>query len=281
MEIIEKFKNTEIDFELNVYGTYDEPLFKVIDIAKELKYTDISNVILRLPLEFKKKLSVPYPAKMAEPGKSKSVSQNRNLWFINEGGLYYMAMRSKTPIAQRFQVWICNDVLPSIRKKGYYFIENKQVYQKLTYNMETEYDLHTKTIDFLRNKYPYSLFTATLGELQDTSDKRIKAYKLGYSKGSPDLIIHNLHKKYNSFVIEFKTPKGTGIINKYQSEKLKKFRNNNYKTLISNDYDQVIIDIIEYMSNTRIKCDLCNGKFKNSQTLKNHKKYIHRIKDLN
>ena len=32
-------------------------------------------------------------------------------------------------------------------------------------------------------------------------------------KGTPDLIINNLHRYYTGFAIEFKTPKGYGAMN--------------------------------------------------------------------
>jgi prophage antirepressor-like protein len=269
VEIIEQFKNTK--FNLNIYGTYDEPLFKVMDVAKVLQYTNIRSVIFALPKEFKKKISVPYCSSYGHPAQSRKIS------FLTEGGLYFLAMRSNLPIAKEFQVWVCNTVLPSLRKKGYYEMETKEVSKKLTFEIKTEFDLHTKTIEFIRTKYPDALFTATLGELQDTSEKRIKAYKSGYTKGEPDIIINNLHKKYSGFCIECKTPTGLGRLNKYQSKRLKTYRQNNYLTLVSNDYDNIIYQIIEYMRNTRIKCDYCCCKFRNSKTLSNHIKYFHKI----
>lgn len=270
MEIIENFNND--DFTLNIYGTYEEPLFKAMEVATLLEYKDISNIILRLPIEFKKKLSVPYSANLAP-------QQNRQINFITEGGLYYLAMRSNLPIAQKFQIWIASDVLPSIRKKGYYTLERKQITHKTNFKIETEYDLHTKVVDFIKTKYPDILFSVSLGENQDTSQKRITSFKLGYTKGECDLTINNLHKKYNGFVIEFKTPQGSGVINKYQSLRLKKYRLNNYKTLLSNDYDNIICNIIEYMRDVRIKCEHCNGKFKNNETLNNHLKFFHKLQN--
>jgi len=37
---------------------------------------------------------------------------------INEAGLYKLIMRSNKPIAEKFQEWVCEEVLPSIRKSG-------------------------------------------------------------------------------------------------------------------------------------------------------------------
>lgn len=41
---------------------------------------------------------------------------------VNESGLYDAALRSNNPIAQRFQDWVFENVLPSIFKKGYFDI---------------------------------------------------------------------------------------------------------------------------------------------------------------
>ena len=72
-------------------------------------------------------------------------------------------------------------------------------------------DLHVKVVSFLKKRYPHSLSTVTLGENQDTAHKRINSFKKGYFRGSPDLIINNLHRRYTGFCIEFKTPKGNGV----------------------------------------------------------------------
>ena len=64
----------------------------------------------------------------------------------------------------------------------------------LTFKIENETDVHVKVVSFLKKRYPHSIFTATLGENQDTCNKRIESYKKGYLRGSPDLIINNLHK---------------------------------------------------------------------------------------
>ena len=44
----------------------------------------------------------------------------QRLTFINEAGLYKLVLRSKLPAAEEFSDWVCEEVLPSIRKYGYY-----------------------------------------------------------------------------------------------------------------------------------------------------------------
>ena len=75
-------------------------------------------------------------------------------------------------------------------------------------------------VSVLKKRYPNSIFTATLGENQDTSEKRIESYKEGYLRGSLDLIINNLHKHYTGFAIELKSPNDKGILSDDQSKML-------------------------------------------------------------
>ena len=94
---------------------------------------------------------------------------------------------------------------------------NHEYNDKLTFKIENEMDLHVKVVSFLKKRYPNSIFTATLGENQDTSVKRIDSYRKGYLRGSPDLIINNLHKNYTGFAIEFKNTNGNGVLSPDQS----------------------------------------------------------------
>ena len=139
--------------------------------------------------------------------------------FINESGLYSLIFGSRLESARNFKRWVTKDVLPSIRKTGRYdyCIDHKYNNNTLTFMIENEMDLHVKVISFLKKRYPHSLFTVTLGENQDTVHKRIDSFKKGYLHGSPDLIINNLHKHYTGFAIEFKSPKGNGVLSPDQS----------------------------------------------------------------
>ena len=74
-------------------------------------------------------------------------------------------------------------------------------------------------------------------------------------RGQPDLIIANLHKNFRGLAIEFKTPNCRGSVSPDQKSVLELYRANGYKTLVTNDYDECILEIIEYMRGTRIKCD--------------------------
>ena len=154
---------------------------------------------------------------------------------------------------------------------------NHKYNNTLTFKIENETDLHVKVVSFLKKRYPHSLFTVTLGENQDTAFKRIDSFKKGYLRGSPDLIINNLHKHHSDFAIEFKNPNGKGVLSPDQSMILLQYRNNGFKTLVSNDYGYIIEQIIEYFRDVRILCSRCSRRFISSQSLSNHIKSFHKM----
>ena len=198
--------------------------------------------------------------------------------FINESGLYILIFGSRLESAKNFKRWVTKDVLPSIRKTGRYdYCIDHKYNNTLAFKIENEMDLHVKVVSFLKKRYRHSLFTVTLGENQDTVHKRIDSFKKGYLRGSPDLIINNLHKHYTGFCIEFKSPKGNGVLSPDQSMILLQYQNNGFKTLVSNYYDQIIKQIIECFRDVRILCSYCPRRFISSQSLRNHIKFFHKM----
>ena len=152
---------------------------------------------------------------------------------------------------------------------------------RLTFKIESETDLHVKVVSFLKKRYQHSIFTVTLGENQDTSKKRIESHNKGYLCGSPDLIINNFRKHYTGFAIEFKNSNGKGILSYDQSKMLREYQNNGFKTLVSNDYDYIIEQLIGYFRDVRVKCSYCQRKFISSLSIKNHIKSFHKMTQRN
>ena len=52
---------------------------------------------------------------------------------------------------------------------------------------------------------------------------------------------------------------------------------NNFKTILSNDYDSIITQIMDYMKDVRVICEYCKKGFRTLDTLTNHKRHFHRI----
>jgi len=270
MNKIFKFQQTNI----NIMGTYDTPMFFGSQIAKALGYMNTRDAIINHVWKENKTPVKEY--RLISKGSDSRLSDDLHpqTILINEFGMYQLIMSSKLQTAKIFQEWLLSDVLPTIRKTGAYQMPQLQNNQFMILN---EYDLNNKVVAYLRKYHVDVLFNATLGENQDTDEKRINSWKLGYTSGMPDLMIFEHNQHNNGLCIEFKTPKGTGVLSEKQKEINEKMVDRGFKTLISNDYDEIIKELNDYLSKRRFKCNRCRLKFRTTTTLKTHQRIIHRI----
>lgn len=79
------------------------------DVAERLGYKDTSDA-LKKHVDVEDKLT----RRFADSG------QNREMYIINESGLYSLVLGSKLPNARRFKRWVTGEVLPAIRRTGGY-----------------------------------------------------------------------------------------------------------------------------------------------------------------
>ena len=185
-----------MDYEINVYGTEEEPLFLMRDISNWLESKgDPSQLARMLDDEDKHLLKVE--------GLDGKV---RNQMFTTEDGLYEICMRSNLPKAKKVRKFIKN-ILKELRTKGYVATNNNieianamtMIAQSLqpmqqtlismqkeneefkTMILEEQYELQAKTqaientLNFLRID-GYELKTLTLA-MADKRDKQRKFFK--------------------------------------------------------------------------------------------------------
>lgn len=105
LSIIEERKVLGQDF--RIYGDYDNPLFLAKDIATWIEHTDLSRMVNMVDREEKLKRTLYVSG------------QNREMWFLNEDGLYEVLMQSRKPIAKKFKKEV-KVILKDIRKHGIY-----------------------------------------------------------------------------------------------------------------------------------------------------------------
>ena len=147
------------------------------------------------------------------------------------------------------------------------------VHQQIVLLNET--DLHFKVVDFLRRFYPGCIMVPGLGELQFTPERRVSSFRNGYTSGQPDLLILNSHKQYTGLAIELKAPKGDGRLSNNQQEFLENLQKAGWKTLMSNDYDEIVMEIMKYFVEVRFKCQQCTRAFKTKANLQEHENCTH------
>jgi prophage antirepressor-like protein len=87
-----------------------KPYFPATECAKALGYRNPHDAISK-HCRYLAKREVPHPQ---SPGKTLETN------FIPEGDLYRLITRSKLPSAERFEKWVFDEVLPTIRKHGAY-----------------------------------------------------------------------------------------------------------------------------------------------------------------
>lgn len=87
----------------------DKPMFVANDVAAMLGYAKPANAITG---HCKGAIVLMTPTK----------GGMQNVKFIPESDVYRLIMRSKIPEAEKFQDWICEEILPVIRKTGGYMI---------------------------------------------------------------------------------------------------------------------------------------------------------------
>lgn len=99
-------------------GDNGESLFCGTDIAKALKYTNPRKAI-RDHCHGGAKRSIGVTTGIHTDGSP--ALQSTEMTFIPEGDVYRLIIRSNMPEAVKFEKWIMECVVPSIRKRGTYF----------------------------------------------------------------------------------------------------------------------------------------------------------------
>ena len=214
-----KFTNARLGFELTSYIDDKQNIwFLGKDVAKVLGYSDTDKAIRRHVDEEDK-----------YKGAAKTAGGLQQSFYINESGFYSLVLTSKLETAKTFKHWVTSQVLPSIRKFGYYKLFDNP--NNKMFKIENEMDLHCKVVYLTRIYYPNAIMVAGLGENQDTPYKRINSWKKGYLRGQPDLMILNYYKDYNGLCIEFKSPTNIYQISDAQREMKERYKENCYKLL--------------------------------------------------
>ena len=230
----------------------EEPYFRATDVTKALGYVNGSQAIrahvepddIKTLAELSGDVSAVLCPTENEGNASTDCHGFKQPLYIKEYGVYALILKSKKPEAVRFHRWVIKEVLPDIGRTGSY-VRNAQV------SLMCEMDLHYKVVDFIRKFFEEAIVVAGLGELQDTSDKRIDAWKKGYTAGQPDILILNRARKFSGLAIEFKTPLCQRIASPKQEVFLQALQKNTYETLISNSYDEIVVKILEYREAVR------------------------------
>lgn len=97
----------------------DEIFFIGKEVAEKLAYSNPNEAIED---HVRDKYKIYLDSQQVKKLNSELLSSfgQRGGWIINEAGLYSLVLKSKLESAEKFQDWVVEEVLPSIRKRGMY-----------------------------------------------------------------------------------------------------------------------------------------------------------------
>ena len=100
-------------FKVRTVGTLDAPLFCAQDVCAVLGLTNPSMVV----------------ASLDEDERSKHyLGRQGDGLMVTESGLYHLIFKSRKAAAKKFRRWVTDEVLPELRKKGFFsVIESKEL----------------------------------------------------------------------------------------------------------------------------------------------------------
>ncbi len=108
MNELQIFRNEEFG-SVRTTQINNEPFFVGKDVAAALGYADTSDAIQR-HVDEEDKLTRCFT----------DSGQKRQMYVINESGVYSLILKSKLGTAKQFKRWVTSEVLPSLRKHGMY-----------------------------------------------------------------------------------------------------------------------------------------------------------------
>lgn len=114
MSDLQVFNNPDFG-EIRAVEIDGEPWFVGKDVAVALGYSDTSDALKR-HIDDEDKLT----RRFTDSG------QSREMYIINESGVYSLIFSSKLESAKKFKRWVTSEVLPAIRRHGAYIVPQAQ-----------------------------------------------------------------------------------------------------------------------------------------------------------
>lgn len=140
MEIVRAFTSNNLHTDIIIKGDYNNPLFRASDIGTILEMSNIRATIQNFD-ETEKYTNI-----------IETIGGTQNVTFLTEKGLYKVLFRSRKPIAEKFQNWVC-EVIKEIRINGLYDLQ-KELEKKNNELQELEHIKNKETEEkLIEQKY--------------------------------------------------------------------------------------------------------------------------------
>jgi prophage antirepressor-like protein len=237
MDILKAFSLLDAEYQINIQGTLEDPLFQANQIGKLLGISNIREN-LRDFSDDEKGVSL-----------TDTLTGLKETNFLTETGLYRLLGRSRKPIAHKFQKWMVT-VLKEIRINGIYKLQQDKEIDKQLYQHKCELSTHKtllKAYDKKNLVYICKLkkvddkFIVKIGSTQDIKE-RLPNISKSFDCQEPlllDIFENNNYKKFERKI------QHTPEILKYHEKIIKKDGTVSRETyLINDEIYSVFINII-------------------------------------
>jgi prophage antirepressor-like protein len=133
-----------------------------------------------------------------------STNQKVEKTYINEGNLYRLIIRSKLPAAVRFEEWVCDEILPSIRKFGIYatddtvesMLRSPEFTEALLQSLAEERKKTIMLEDLTEELAPKALYCDIILRSKNVVPVSLIAKDYGMSAAAFNRLLHDLGVQY-------------------------------------------------------------------------------------
>jgi len=133
-----------------------------------------------------------------------SLGRKQKKNYISEGNLYRLIIRSKLPAAERFESWVCDEVLPSIRRHGAYITsptiarmrEDSLFSESLLETLSAERAKYDELLDYVERLQPKVEYCDAILAADKTIPVSIIAKDYGMSAAAFNKLLHAFEVQY-------------------------------------------------------------------------------------
>ena len=256
MDILKAFSLLDTEYQVNIQGTLEDPLFQANQIGKLLGIVNMRDGIK----DFSENEKVVFL--------TDTLGGKQETLFLTEFGLYRLLGRSRKPIAHKFQEWMVS-VLKEIRINGIYKLQQDNEIDKQLYQHKCELSTHKTLLKAYDKKN--LVYICKLKQVNDkyivkigsTQDIKERLPNIAKSFDCPEPLLMDIFENNNYRKFERKLHH-TPNISQYYEKIIKKDGTVSRETyLINDEIYHIFIDIIN-----QIKCEFTPVDSKEIEELK-------------
>ena len=193
---IQQFHNEEFG-SIDILMIDGAPYFPAAECAEKLGYSKTRNAIERhCPHALKRGVGVQTGIKADGSPAIQTIEKS----YIPESDLYRLIIRSKLPAAIRFESWVCDEILPTIRKHGAYvthdtldeLLRSPKFAQTLIKKLEKEREKYAVLEDLATEMAPKALYCDLVLQSENLMPVSLIAKDYGMSAAGFNAMLHDV-----------------------------------------------------------------------------------------